>query len=124
MGINKKHTIYSDWWTNSSQFVPYFPRMFNRNRFQAILPFFNMVDITTFPKPGQPNYNPCARLNLLVKHVKHLFKHYYTPNKNFSIDESIIYSMTHTQLRQYIPKKHHWWGMKLWMLCYSLTHYC
>ncbi|XP_039298151.1 piggyBac transposable element-derived protein 4-like [Nilaparvata lugens] len=124
MGLKKQPTIYSYWWTSSSQHIPYFSRMFTRNRFQAILQFFHMVDTTQIPKSGDPNYNPCARFEPLVDHVNRLFRNYFIPGKNISIDESIIALKAHTQLKQYMPKKHHRWGIKLWMLCDSIEHYC
>lgn len=124
MGIKRQPTIYSYWWTSSSQYIPYFSRMFSRDRFQAILQFFHMVDTSNLAKPGEPNYNPCARFDPLIDHVNRLFRHYFTPDKNLSIDESIIASKAQTQLRQYMPKKHHRWGVKLWMVCDAVSHYC
>jgi hypothetical protein len=124
MGLNKKPTIYSYWWTNSSQYIPWFGKMFTRNQFQAILQFFHMVDTHELPTPGQPNYDPCARFNPLVEHMNRLANHHYTPEKQLSIDESMVGTKTHSQLLQYMPKKHHRFGIKLWMLCDAVTHYC
>nr|XP_031836771.1 piggyBac transposable element-derived protein 4-like [Nomia melanderi] len=42
-----------------------------------------------------------------------------------SIDESLMGTKNHTQLLQYLPNKHHhWWRIKLWMLCNSVSNYC
>lgn len=124
MGLIKKPTIYSYWWTGSSQYIPWFGRMFTRNRFQAILQFFHLVDTRNLPKPREPNYDPCARFNPLVEHVNRLFKFYFTPGQNLSIDESMISTKIRSQLLQYIPKKHHRWGVKLWMICDAAASYC
>lgn len=124
MGIKKQPTIYSYWWTSSSQYIPWFSRMFTRNRFQAILRFLHMVDTVPLAKPGQPNYDACARFQPLIDHVNRVFKFHFTPDQNLAIDESIISSKSHTQLRQYLPKKRHRWGIKLWVLCDSVTSYC
>ncbi|KAG8261581.1 zinc finger protein [Homalodisca vitripennis] len=124
MGIKKQPTIYSYWWTSSSQFIPWFPRMFTRNRFQAILRFLHMVDTVPLAKPGEPDYDACARFKPLIDHVNRVFKFHFSPGQNLAIDESIISSKSHSQLRQYLPKKRHRWGIKLWMLCDSVTHYC
>lgn len=116
LGLNKKPTIYSYWWTNLSQYSPWFGNMFTHNRFQAILQFFHMADSNDLPTPGQPDYDPCARFNPLVEHMNRLGKHYYTPEKQQSIDESMVGTKTHSQLLQYMPKKHHRFGIKLWIL--------
>lgn len=41
-----------------------------------------------------------------------------------SIDESLIGTKSHTVLQQYLPnKQHHRWGVKVWMLCDSVSNY-
>lgn len=98
--------------------------MFNRNRFQAILNFFHLVDTSKLPLPRQPNYDPCARFQPLIDHMNQVSKFYFTPSQNISIDESMVGTKAHSQLLQYMPKKHHRWGVKLWMPCDAVTHYC
>lgn len=56
--------------------------------------------------------------------MNRLSKFYFTPDKNLSIDESMVSTKTHSQLLQYMPNKHHRWGVKLWMVCDAVTHYC
>lgn len=124
MGLNPKATIYSFWSTSSSQFIPWFGRMFNRNRFQGILTFFHMVDTSNLPRPGQPGYDPCARFQPLVEHANRISKLYFSPGQYLSIDESMISTKKPSQLLQYLPKKRHRFGVKLWSICDSLTHYC
>lgn len=125
MGLNKKPTIEMYWNTKSSQHIPWFGKMFARNRFESILKFFHMVDTTNLPKPKEPGYDPCARFNPIVDHANYVFRRYYTPNKQLSIDESLVGTKNHSQLLQYMPNKHHHkWGVKLWLLCDSVTHYC
>lgn len=124
MGVKKMPTIESYWWTSQSQVIPWFSRMFTRNRFQAILKFFHLVDTKDLPRPKENGYDPCARFNPLVEHMNQVSKLYFTPDKNLSIDESMIATKNHSQLLQYMPKKHHRWGVKLWMLCDAVSHYC
>lgn len=124
MGLNPKPTIYMYWTRTSSQFTPWFTRMFNRNRFQAILQFFHVTDSTNLPKPGQIGYDPCARFQPLIDHFNSVSKFHFTPDKNIAIDESMVSTKGHSQLLQYMPKKRHRWGVKLWSLCDSVSHYC
>ncbi|KAG8254840.1 zinc finger protein [Homalodisca vitripennis] len=124
MGLNHKPTIASYWWTSSSQSTEWFRRMFSRNRFQDILAYLHMVDTRNLPKPKEPDYDPCARVKPLIDHMNQISKRHYTPNKFLSIDESIIPTKCHNPLMQYMPKKHHRFGVKLWLLCDAVTHYC
>ena len=123
MGLIRKPTIYSYWSTTSSQLTPWFTSCMPRERFQLLMKFFHLVR-TPLPRPGDPNYDPCARFDPIVQVANETFKHYYVPRKQLSIDESLIGTKNKTQLMQYLPNKHHHkWGIKLWMLCEAATAY-
>ncbi|KAG8240777.1 zinc finger protein [Homalodisca vitripennis] len=124
MGLNHKPTYASYWWKSNSQNCSWFGRMMSRNRFQEILAYFHMVDTRNLPKPKEPNYDPCARVQPLIDHMNRISKHHYSPNMCLSIDESIIPTKCQNPLMQYLPKKHHRFGIKLWVLCDAVTHYC
>lgn len=94
-GLNCKPTIASYWWTTESQCVKWFQRIFSRNRFLDILAYFHMVDSRNIPKPKEPNYDPCARVQPLIDHMNKVSKFYYAQNKFLSVDESIIPTKCH-----------------------------
>lgn len=125
MGLVRKPTIQSYWSTKSSLQTPWFGKMFSRNRFECLLQFFHIVDNSTLAKPGDPNYDPCAKFNPLLDHANRIFRTYYTPHREISIDESLVGTKSHSQIMQYLPNKHHHrWGIKMWMLCDSVSRYC
>jgi hypothetical protein len=125
MGIIKKPTIRSYWSLQSSQYSPWFHKMFSRTRFEFILRFFHLADNSTLAKPGHPDYNPCGKFEPLVNHCNNLFKFHFTPHQNLSVDESLIGTKNRTQILQYMPNKHHHkWGIKLWVMCDSVVNYC
>ena len=96
--------------------------MFSRDHFQIILRFFHMVNNSNPPASGEPGYDPCAKF---VYYVNTVFRHHYTPHQQLNVDESLVDTKSHTQLMQYLPNKlHHFCGIKLWMLCDSVTNYC
>lgn len=124
MGITKRPTIYCYWRQNSRR-IPWFGRMFARDRFLLLLKFFHLVDNKLLAAPGHPDYNPCARFEMLVKHANTVFQQHYVPHQQLSIDESLVGTHCHSSIKQYLPnKKHHKWGIKFWMLCDSITKYC
>lgn len=125
MGLVKKPTIKSYWTTTLSQFTPWFGRMFSRNRFESIYTFMHLVNNESLPKLNEPGYDPTAKFAPLINHANAVSKYHYTPHEYISVDESLVGTKNHTQLLQYLPKKHHHkWGVKLWMLCDSVTNYC
>lgn len=125
MGIIRKPTIESYWSKSSSQSTPWFSNMLSRNRFEILLKFFHIVDKDTLPRLGEPNYDPCGRFQSLIDHCNRLFKQYYIPNEKLSVDESLVGTKKRIAITQYIPKKkHHKWGIKLWVLCDADTKYC
>lgn len=125
MGVIRKPTIESYWFTASSSSTPWFSKMFSRNRFEILLKFFHIVDKNTLPKLGDPNYDPCGRFQCLIDHCNRVFRTHFTPYEKLSIDESLVGTKKRISLTQYIPKKkHHKWGIKLWVLCDADTKYC
>lgn len=125
MGLIKKPTIFSYWTINKSQATPWFRQMFTRNRFQIILNFFHLVDNTKLPNSTQPNYDPAQKFQPLIDHCNRLFQRFYVGHQQLSIDESLIGTKGQTALMQYLPNKHHHrWGIKLWVLCDSVSNYC
>jgi hypothetical protein len=125
MGIIRKPSIRSYWYTSSSQKCDWFGKVLSRNRFQAILKFFHITNSTTLPPHGSPDYNPCGRFQPLIDHANRLFHHYYVPYQKLSVDESLVGTKKRVALTQYMPKKkHHRWGIKLWVLCDAITNYC
>lgn len=125
MGLNVKPALHLYWSTTNSQTVQWFRNMFSRNRFQAILNFFHIADNTTLQKPGHPDYDPCGKFLPIVEHANRIFRTYYVPHREISIDESLIATRSHSQILQYLPNKHHSrWGIKLWMICDSVSSYC
>uniref|UniRef100_A0A1B6H1M9 PiggyBac transposable element-derived protein domain-containing protein n=1 Tax=Cuerna arida TaxID=1464854 RepID=A0A1B6H1M9_9HEMI len=125
MGLNRKPNLQSYWATSDSQHCPWYGKMFSRARFESILQFFHMVDNSKLAKVGEPGYDPCAKFLPLLETVNRLFRLYYTPHRELSIDESLVGTKSHSQLLQYLPNKHHHkWGVKMWMLCDSVSRYC
>lgn len=125
MGLIRKPSIKSYWSTSRSQSTPWFGQVFTRARFEQLLSFFHIVNNETLPKVGDPNYDPTQKFKPLMDHCNNIFLHFYTAHQQLSVDESLIGTKCQTQLMQYLPNKHHHrWGVKLWVLCDSVSNYC
>ena len=120
MGLTKK-TIINEYWNtrNPSQATPYFPHTMARDRFLLILGMFN------FPPVNSHNQSVAlARVNNLVDHLVNKFIQYYQPDREVSVDESLVGFAGRWVGIQYMPNKHHHrFGVKLYALCESATGY-
>lgn len=122
MGLVRLPAIHSYWSKRACSSQIWFKQMFSRNRFQLILKFFHIVNNDNL---SRNQYDPCAKFQPIIDHANYIFKYYYTAHQQISIDESLIGTKSRTTLQQYLPnKQHHRWGIKLWMLCDSVSHYC
>ncbi|XP_067120118.1 piggyBac transposable element-derived protein 4-like [Centruroides vittatus] len=125
MGLVKKSKIAKYWATSGCTVTPWYGQMFSKHRFCHLLRFFHLVDNSKLPGRGEPGYDPRAKYQPLEDHANRVFRHHYTPHQGISVDETLVDTKNRTSILQYMPnKKHHKWGIKLWMLCDSISHYC
>lgn len=124
MGITKRPTTLYCYRRQNSRRIPWFGRMFAKDRFLLLLKVFHLVNNKLLAAPGHPDYDPCTRFEML-KHANIVFHQHYVPHQQLSIDESLVSTHCHSSIKQYLSnKKHHKWGIKFWMLCDSITKYC
>jgi hypothetical protein len=50
--------------------------------------------------------------------LNRMFSKFYNPSENLATDELIVLVKQRAIFRQYIPKKHKCFGIKLWKLCH------
>ncbi|XP_065682386.1 piggyBac transposable element-derived protein 4-like [Hydra vulgaris] len=75
--------------------------------------------------PNQQQLNKIYKVQYLVEHFNKKFFYFYIPQKDISIDESMIgYKGKTPHLRQYMPnKRHSRFGIKLWCVSDSTNGY-
>lgn len=81
------------------------------------------MKILSFP-PSHEKYNPYAKFEPFVKHFKIVFKLYYIPHKELSIEESLVGTLYRSNITQYLPNKNHRSGIQFWMLRDAISKYC
>ena len=115
-----------DYWNmkDKLQITPGFAAFFTRDRFFFILRFLHFNNNENAKKRGEAGYNPLFKVQPILTSLETSFAKYYTPDQNVAIDESLVGLKNRTSLMQYMPnKKHHRWGIKLWVLAESSTGY-
>ncbi|XP_065678153.1 piggyBac transposable element-derived protein 4-like [Hydra vulgaris] len=123
MGLIKKASIKLYWdISHPCASTPWFVTHFNRDRFQLLLKFIHFTDISI---PNQQQLNKIYKVQYLVEHFNKKFLYFYIPQKDISIDESMIgYKGKTPHLRQYMPnKRHSRFGIKLWCVSDSTNGY-
>lgn len=123
MGISNLPEIYDYWSTEPLMCMPWYSTIFSRNRFSQINRYLHLVDNTTRPQQGTTG-NKLFKLGKLPENLIAKFKRLYIPSQNLSVDEQMIGTKSRISFIQYMPKKPKKFGIKLWVLCESLSGYC
>ena len=123
MGIANLPEIHDYWNTEPILSMRWYASIFSRDHFCQIYRYFHLVDNSTKPQDITPGTR-LFKLGNLQQELSQKFKTMYTPSRNLSIDEQMIGTKSRVSFIQYMPKKPKKFGIKLWVLCESLTGYC
>lgn len=114
MSIIRKPSIKLYFSTNPMFATPFFNNVMARNRFLAILRYLHFSDT------GSKKFEKVKPvIDLLIQKFKCL----YVPERNISVDESLLAWKGRLGFRQYIPSKRARYGIKIYKLCESSTGY-
>ncbi|XP_043496469.1 piggyBac transposable element-derived protein 4-like [Polistes fuscatus] len=91
-----KPTIQSYWSTDKSIETPYFKNVISCSRFISISQNLH------FSSTNNPN-NPLSKIRKVIEIVKKTFIRMYVPNKNISINESLMACRSRLHYIQFIP---------------------
>lgn len=61
------------------------------------------------------------RFQSFLDHANMMFKRFYTPESNITVDETLVATRGRTALLQYIPSKAAKFGVKFWVLAESTS---
>lgn len=111
------------YWTRNKMFsTPFANSIMSLNRFEKIMKFLHFSN--------NENYNasehPCPQLHKVwevYKAVNSNFQKIYVPERDISIDESLMPSKHHLSFLQFIPSKRARFGVKFFVMCESNSGY-
>ena len=83
----------------------------SREQFESIQPFFNFGEEPIFDNER------LSKILVMIEHFNKTMLELITPEKNLSIDESIMLWRGRLIFWQYIKNKHHKYGIKFCGLC-------
>jgi hypothetical protein len=89
--------------------------------------FFTFSDSSIFkktraPDRNDPNYDRLWKIRKIVDALGNKFCDLYNPSEHLAVDEVIVFFKGRVVFRQYIPKKHKRFGIKIYKLCDSLGY--
>ena len=114
-GILKLTDIKEYWSTHTTTNLPFFRRVFSRDRF-----FTNLLDVACWRSKSTTK---CAKVQPFLDKVIPLFQQYLIPSKELSIDEAMIGFRGKVAFRVYIRGKPQPWGIKVYVLSESRSGY-
>ena len=108
IGVSTK-SLYHGLWTR---------KMLTRDRFKAIMAMLHIVDFSKESKEDK-----LKKVRHFIDHMCQRCRKLYQPSANVAIDERMVKSKHRSGMRQYMPLKPVKFGLKLWVLAYSLNGY-
>jgi hypothetical protein len=103
------------WSRHETLNIPFFRRVFSRDRFLQIFWNLHVGEINGATKR--------SKIQGLIDLVIPLFQQHFTPSRAISIDEAMIAFRGRVSFRQYIRGKPTPWGIKAYVLADSATGY-
>ncbi|GFT08632.1 piggyBac transposable element-derived protein 4 [Trichonephila clavipes] len=119
---SKKPTNEQYWSKRHSISTPFFSKVMSYRRFNLIYRFLHFSDNETFVTET----HECPKLSKIWPVLKYLtirFKEVVTPDRDVTIDESLMLFKGRLGWKQYMPLKRSRFGIKSYMLCESKSGY-
>ncbi|KAG8229295.1 hypothetical protein J437_LFUL010049 [Ladona fulva] len=109
-----------DYWSRLEQFyTPFFGNTMPRDRFFHILRFLHFTDNENSPNRDDANYDRLWKIRSLFNIINDNFAKFYRPSEHLAVDEIIVLFKGRVVFKQYIPKKHKRFGIKIYKICDS-----
>ena len=115
---------YESYWQGAGHnFIAHthgFREVMERDRFIALWGFLHMVDQTD---EAVDKSDKIYKVRPMLDRMLPLFRRYYSPRQQLTLDEGMIPTKNHLPIKQYIRDKPVRWGIKSFLLCEAKTGY-
>lgn len=112
MGLDNKPKL-QDYWSKSILYDSKVSKVMARNRFELILSNLHFADNEQYETDPPKLY----KIQKLIDCLKSKFQNAFIPKEHVCIDETMIPFRGRLKIRQYLPKKRHKYGLKMYKLC-------
>jgi len=122
MGHDQHHSL-KDYWSREEQYsTPFYSNVMARDRFFHILRFLHVENNDDPPNHDAPDYDGLWKIRKIFDALNNKFCELYNPTAHLAVDEVIMLYKGRVVFRQYIPKIHKRFGIKIYKLCDSLGY--
>ena len=115
---------YESYWQGAGHnfiaHTPGFREVMERDRFIALWGFLHLVDQTD---KAMDKSNKIYKVRPMLDRMLPLFRRYYSPSQQLSLDEGMIPTKNRLAIKQNIRDKPARWGIKSFLLCEAKTSY-
>lgn len=122
MGHDQRDTLKDYWNKDEQYYTPFFHNTMARDRFLHILRFIHFSNNDDPPSREDPGYDRLWKIRNIFDNLNNKFAELYYPTEHLAVDEVIVLYKGRVTFRQYIPKKHRRFGVKIYKLCDSLGY--
>ena len=123
MGLCQK-PAHADYWSGFWLTAVPFSSVISRNRFELLQTFLHFSNVEEQVPQGQDGYNPLFKIQPLFDIVNPTCEQWYQPERDLSLDESMVKFKGRLFFRQYLPAKPTRWGIKQFVLAEAKSGYC
>jgi hypothetical protein len=88
-----------------------------RDRYLHILHFLHFTDNKNEPDRKGKNFDRLWKIQNLFEILNSTFSKFYNPSEHLAVDKVIVLYKGRVIFKQYIPKKHKHFGIKIYKLC-------
>jgi hypothetical protein len=103
-------------------FTAFYSNTMKRDRFFHILRFLHFSNNKNQPDKRDEYCDRLWKMRTIFEKVNDAYAKYYIPTEHLAIDEVIVLFKVRVTFKQYIPKKHKRFGIKIYKLCDSLGY--
>ncbi|XP_014487182.1 PREDICTED: piggyBac transposable element-derived protein 3-like [Dinoponera quadriceps] len=124
MGV-KRLPSYRDYWSTNAQLNDsYIGSIMSVKRFSFLLLHLHLNDASKEPKRNEPQYNKLYKVAPHLNILSETYTMFYNPNRDQSIDESMIKFKGRSSIKQYMPMKPIKRGYKVWVRADDYGYIC
>jgi len=121
MGHCQCHSL-NDYWSRQEQYcTPFYSNVMAHDRFFHIIQFLHFENDDP-PNHDNANYDRLWKIRKIFDSLNNKFCELYNPTEHLAVDEVTVLYKGRVVFRQYIPKKHKRFGIKIYKLCDSLGY--
>jgi hypothetical protein len=115
MGHDQRDRM-KDCWSTQTVLMAFYGNTMNQERFLHILRFLHFSDNRNKPDKTDENYDRLWKMRTIIDKLNDAYAKYYCPTEHSAIDEIIVLFKGRVVFKQYIPKKHKRFGIKIYEL--------